>query len=234
MKRLLIALLFAVTPLFAGEPSPVEDNNFLAESGRNRDDAVLQYTTFFLAGRKAAAYELTQEWAASSAKHQLGYTIPLYSDGATGLGDATLSYRYQLVGDAASRVAIAPRVSLILPTRSTHFGEASIGVQVNVPLSATLTRRLSLHTNAGATWFRERGEKEINLAQSVAFELSSRVSLSIDGAYTRGSGAQLLVVRPGVQFALDGPGPTRIVPGVAMPLGTNSVLLYVGVEHALR
>lgn len=109
-------------PMLAGEPLPIEDHNFMAEGGWNREDAVVQYNTFFF--RDAMAFELTQEWAAASPKHQLGYTIPVFSDRRAGLGDAMLSYRYQLLGARDSHVALAPRLSLILPTRSAQFGDA--------------------------------------------------------------------------------------------------------------
>lgn len=234
MKRTLLLVLLAL-PAIAGEPSPIEDTNFLPETGWNRADGVLQYTSFFL--RDATAHELTQEWGvASSSEHQLSYTIPLYSDGETGLGDATINYRYQLFGKAGSKFAVAPRLSLVLPTRSTHFGPSSTGVQVNVPISASMGERLTLHTNAGATWLRDRGEKEINLAQSVAFSLTPRIALSLDAAYTRCQDTEhLFVVRPGIQFTLDGPRGLQIAPGVALPMGTDrgGVLLFVALEHSV-
>jgi hypothetical protein len=228
MRRALLLLIFAL-PVLAGEPLPIEDYSFLLEGGWNRDDAVLQYNTFFF--RDAMAFELTQEWAASSPRHQLGYTIPLFSDDRAGLGDAMLNYRYQLLGTKDSRVALAPRVSLILPTRSARFGERSSGVQVSLPLSASITQRLATHTNVGATWYRDRGERELNLGQSIAFDVTDHVALAVDAAYTRcGGGDHLLVVRPGVQFSIDGPRGLGIAPGVAFPT-SGGVLVYVALEH---
>ena len=229
---LVILLVTSTLSLAAGEPSPIEDHNFMLEAGRNRDNAVLQYNSFFFRG--ATAIDLAQEWAVSSPKHQLGYTIPIYSDERTGLGDVTLNYRYQLLGEGESRVALAPRVSLILPTRSAHFGERSGGVQVNLPLSASITSRLATHTNVGATWFVDRGERELNLGQSIAFDVTERMAVSVDAAYTRcGGGSHLFVVRPGVQFSLDGPRGMSIAPGVAFPTG-GGVLVYVALEHPLN
>lgn len=232
IRRLVIALLTAL-PLFAGDPSPIEDSNFMPESGWNRDDAVLQYNAFTL--NRAVAHELTQEWATASPKHQLSFTVPIYDDGATGLGDVALNYRYQLFGN--DRFATAPRVSLLLPTRSAHFGERSSGVQVNVPLSINLTDRLVSHTSAGATWYRERQEDEVQIAQSVAFALTPRIALSVDAAWTRcEEDHHLLVVRPGVQVAIDGPGGTTIAPGIALPFGTDQrgLLVFVAFERAFR
>jgi len=224
----LLLLAFTLS-LAAGEPSPIEDHNFMLEVGRNRDNAVLQYNTFFFRG--ASALELAQEWAVTSPKHQLGYAIPLYSDAQTGLGDVTLNYRYQLFGEGESRIALAPRVSLILPTRNAHFGERSSGVQVNLPFSAAITSRLATHTNAGATWFFDRGERELNLGQSIAFDVAEHMAVSVDAAYTRcGGGSHLFVVRPGVQFSIDGPRGLSIAPGVAFPTN-GGVLVYVALEH---
>lgn len=228
MRRALFALFLAL-PMLGGEPLPIEDHNFMAEGGWNREDAVLQYNTFFF--RDAMAFELTQEWAASSPRHQLGYTIPMFSDDRAGLGDAMLNYRYQLLGTADSRVALAPRVSLILPTRSARFGRRSSGVQVSLPLSASITPRLETHTNVGATWYRDRGERELNVGQSIALAVTDRVALSVDASYTRCTrGEPLLVIRPGVQFSIEGPAGLGIAPGVAFPNG-GGVLVFVALEH---
>lgn len=231
MFRIVAALLLAL-PLAAGHPSSIEDSNFLPESGVNRSNAVLQYNAFRLGD--ATAWELAQEWATSSPRHQFSFVVPIYDDGETGLGDVAVSYRYQLFGSEASRTAIAPRVSLLLPTRSEHFGGPNSGLQVNVPVTLTLHQRLVSHTSAGATWYREARTKELQVAQSVAFAMTDRISLLVDAAWTRCDGEEhLLVVRPGVQIALEGPGGMQVAPGIAFPLGTDAggVLLYVAFEH---
>ena len=239
MKRALVLVLLLTTPAFADDPSPIEDHNFFLEQGWNRDDAVLQSTSSFLYGHDAWSYELAQEWAVSSPRHQLSYTIPIFTDGKTGLGDVALNYRYQLIGGEESRIAIAPRASLILPTRNEHFGERSSGVQLNVPVSAKITDRLGSHTNIGATWFRERRSKEINLAQSFVFDATPRIAISVDAAYTRCfTDPHLFVVRPGVQFTLASGSGLQVSPGIAVPVtvgsGRAGVLLFVSLEHPLR
>ena len=226
-----IVLLLMATAAFAGDPTPIEDHNFGLESGRNRDDAAVQYATFFF--RNTSAFELTHEWAARSPRHQLSYTIPVYSHGGeTGLGDTAIHYRYQLAGDARSRVAAAPRLSLLLPTRSAHFGERSSGLQVSVPVSAAITPRLTSHTNLGATWFRDLGAGEVTAGQGLVFAATSRLDLAVDAAYKRCSGGSaLLVVRPGIQFGID-LGGLRVAPGVAYSMG-EGVLFSVAVEQSL-
>lgn len=236
MSRPLLALLIACLtsfPLAAGEPSTIEDSNFMPETAWNRSDSVLQYTTFFLG--RTASHEITQEWAATSPRHQVSYTIPFYSEGRTGLGDATVNYRYQLFGAAESRVAIAPRVSLVLPTRSARFGERSSGVQVDVPLSANLGPRVVSHTNVGASWYGQREQKEINLAQQFAVAVNDRITLTMDASYTLAEGSRMLVTRPGVQVAFDLPVGLQIAPGVAFPRGGGSegVLVFVSFARQL-
>ncbi len=233
MRTLISLLLLSLAaPLRGGEPSPIEDRNFMLESGWNREDAVLQVNSFFFRG--ATSHELVGEWAMKSQRHQLSYTVPFFTDDRTGLGDVMLNYRYQFLGGAGSRVGIAPRVSLMLPTRDAHFGERSSGVQVNVPISAAITDRLTSHTNAGATWFADRGETEFNLAQSLAFDVTRRIAVTVDASYTRCNDAShLLVVRPGVQFSIDGPRGLQIAPGVAFP-DNGGVLVYLALERGLE
>lgn len=238
MIRSCLALLFAVLAApsaIAGDPSMIEDSNFMPESGWNRTDAVVQYSTFFLGS--ATSHELTQEWAASTPRHQLSYVVPFYSERESGLGDVMLSYRYQAVGGEGSQFAIAPRVSLVLPTRSERFGAASRGVQLNVPISALLTERVVSHTNVGASWYHDRDQRELNVSQQVALSVSDRISVTLDAAYTRGfKGDDMFVVRPGVQFAFEVPGGLQLAPGIAFPRGGSSegVLLFVSVARAMQ
>ena len=229
LSLILFSLLAAFTA-FASHPAPIEDHNFGLEAGWNRDDAAMQYSTFLF--RDTSAFELSHEWALS-ARHQLSYAVPVFShDGETGLGETTLNYRYQLAGGSESRFAVAPRVSLLLPTRSAYFGERSSGLEVNVPVSAAITPRLTSHTNFLATWFRDLGQRELTAAQGITFVATSRLEFALDAAYKRYSdGSKLLVVRPGVQFGFD-LGRVRVAPGVALPIG-EGVLFFVAVEQSL-
>ncbi|HEX2834640.1 MAG TPA: hypothetical protein VHW00_16630 [Thermoanaerobaculia bacterium] len=235
-QSLLLAAIFTVTMnVFAGEPSPIEDSNFFAESGRNRDDAVVQMNSFYLNG--TAAWELTHEWALrdGSPRHQLSYTLPIFSEERSGFGDATLNYRYQLVGDADSRIGVAPRASLILPTRSTHFGTASSGLELALPVSISFGEHLQSHTNTNATWFKDRGETELKVTQNLTFAMHERFAFSVEAAYTHCvGGGELTVVRPGVQFSFAAPGGLTLSPGLAVPLGADGGLLfYLGVERSV-
>jgi hypothetical protein len=227
MTRIAVALLLAL-PLLAGEPSPIEDQAFFAESAWAGGGGASQYAMFVL--RDAHAFEVAQVWSPDGGRSHFGYTVPLYRDERTGLGDVAVHFRRQLAGNTASRCALAARASMILPTRHAHFGGSSAGVQVNIPLSVRVHERLSTHTNLGATWFRSR-ENELSLAQSVALDLPGNVTFSVEGAYTRAAGGDaLLVVRPGVQLSIETPAGLTIVPGIAAALGDRSLLFHVGVE----
>lgn len=229
----LILLLGCALPLIAGDPSPIEDVNVFAESGRNRSDAALLSTTLFLSSGEHYAHELGHEFAAG--RHQLSVTLPIFasSSSSSALGDVMLSHRYQLLGDEDSRIALAPRASLVLPTRSESVGEAAAGVQVMLPLSVRIRDGVELHTNAGGTWFEGGRADELNLAQSLVVE-TGRFTTSLEAAYTRCSdGGELFMFRPGVQVAFDAPGGLRIVPGIAVPLQGEGVLIHVGLERSL-
>ena len=227
-------VLFLALPMVAGEPLPIEDVHFFSESAWNRSDGVMQYNAF-LHGTDGA-HELAQEWGLGSARDQLSVTVPVYSSEATGLGDATVTYRRQLIGAEGSRIAVASRVSLVLPTRHAAFGERSSGLQLNIPVSAMVTPRLVVHASGGATWFRERNERELNFAQGIAFAATDRLSLALDASWNRClDGDDVVVVRPGIQYAFDGPAGLRLAPGIALPMGTDDrqVLLYLAVERQI-
>lgn len=227
-------VLFLALPILAGEPLAIEDVHFFPESAWNRSDGVMQYNAF-LHGADGA-HELAQEWGLGSARDQLNVTVPVYSSEATGLGDATVNYRRQLIGGEGSRFAVASRVSLVLPTRHVAFGDRSSGVQVNVPMSAAVTPRLTIHASGGATWYRDRRERELNFAQGIAFAATDRLSLALDAAWNRCLDADdVVVVRPGIQYAFDGPAGLRLAPGVALPMGSGDrqLLVYLAVERQI-
>lgn len=234
MRITLLTLLLALAcTVIAGEPSPIEDHQFAAEEGIAGSGGSVSYTSMYLRGRDGEAWssELSQEWGA---RHRFSYTIPIFRAEQTGLGDVMLNYRFQLLGDEASRVAVAPRLSLILPTRHAQFGERSSGLQINVPLTAALASRVTLHANAGATWFRDRGESEINLAQSLSFALNDRTAISLDAAFTRCfHDSHLLVVRPTVSWTIEAAG-MELSPSVGWSMTQDrqgGVLLSLGIAR---
>jgi len=104
-------------------------------------------------------YTFTQEWPVdTSPRHQLSYTLAALHSGqqpasAGGFGDIILNYRYQLWGNGESKVAFAPRLSVLLPTGDSRLGRGAggAGIQGSLPLSVVLTQKLVTHWNTGTT-----------------------------------------------------------------------------------
>jgi hypothetical protein len=232
MKSLFLLIFLAVTPYsFAGEPAAIEDHTGFAEPGLNRDGSLAQVTYF--AYRNSSAFEITQEWASSSRRHQLSYVLPVYSAEGSAPGDLSLNYRYQLLGDGTGAFAVAPRLAMILPTRGRQFGGASSGVELSVPVTASLSDEVQIHVNAGASWIREHDGVELKIAQSIVWAPASVIEISLESQWTRCGGEGAIAARPGVQFPLAGPGGMQITPGVAFPLGgSGGVLFYVGLQRS--
>ena len=127
----LLAAMFVlgVNSLGQQDPAPtaapgIQDNSFLVEEAYNQNFGVVQhissFTRFF--DSKDWNYTFTQEWPVpGDERHQLSYTLVALHSGSfpgsgAGIGDVFLNYRYQLVGSGETRIAFAPRLSLIFPT----------------------------------------------------------------------------------------------------------------------
>src|SRR5215813_3304499 len=121
MKRVIIFLTFflcvsAVSAQEPAKPEPISDNSFLIEEAYNQEPGVVQHINTFMRTRGGDwLYTFTQEWPVKSMKHQLSFTVADQSlDRQHGIGDTAINYRYQLLNGA--KVAISPRVSLLIPT----------------------------------------------------------------------------------------------------------------------
>ena len=136
-------------------PPPIADNSFLVEEAYNQEPGVVQHVATFAratGGRWALGF--TQEWPRRSQTHQLSYTVPFAQSGSgagaiSGLGDIALNYRLQIGGRDGSPPAYAPRLSVVRPTGATDkgLGAGAPGLQVNLPLSRTLSKALVAHSN---------------------------------------------------------------------------------------
>ena len=133
----------------------ITDNSFLVEEAFNQEARIFQNIASWTLSRDGAwNATFTQEWPLGGTAHQFSYTIPFSSgDGSTGIDDMLLNYRYQLWDETSGHPAVAPRVSVVLPTGHTAagFGSRAAGVQINVPFSKQF-RDLYVHWNAGLTW----------------------------------------------------------------------------------
>ncbi len=243
-------------------PTPIQDNSFLIEEAYNQPAGVVQHISAFSLDRdgKSWAYSFTQEWPLFSQRHQLSYTLPVERNASapgTGLGDVALNYRYQLPTGRDETLAIAPRLSLLLPTGEVSKGRGSggAGLQANLPVSAMISPSLVTHFNAGATFTPSaanaagdrRATTSLNAGQSLIWLARPALNLMLELAWNRNevlldSGTRErnseLVLAPGIRGALNLASGLQIVPGVAVPFGIGasrgqrSLFFYVSFEHA--
>lgn len=248
----------------AHEPGPIQDNSFLVEEAYNQDPGIVQHIQQYVWTPSSGSwiYTFTQEWPVTGIAHQLSYTIPIArlagASAATGLGDIFINYRYQLVGDSDAAVALAPRLSVLLPTGSARrqLGAGGAGVQLGIPLSVVLSPRFQVNGNAGGTWIpsarNERGQRAgtlgYNLGASVIWRGNSRLDVMLEAIWTlleTPSGPGLVkadrtaFISPGLRWAYNLPNGLQVVPGFAVPIGVGpthdrSVLLYLSFEHPFQ
>jgi hypothetical protein len=262
MRAVLLLPLLLVATSTAGQEAakPIQDNSFLLEEAYNQESGVVQHISTLERADEGGAwgYALTQEWPLFGPRHQLSYSIPLLraADGATtGLGDVSVDYRYQLIGDGGAPLAVAPRLSLLLPTgdEAEGRGEGGVGMEIGLPLSLVLSPTLVAHTNA-AVGFLPQADTELGprgaaftgaLGQSLVWLAHPRVNLLVEAAWETyqeedaGDDTESLFISPGVRAAFD-VGAVQVVPGIAVPIGVGQsngermLFLYLSLEHAYR
>ncbi len=266
------ALLFpAAAPAQAPSPPPSEpgisDNSFLVEEAYNQEPGVVQHISGFLRGADSGdwLYTFTQEWPVPGQRHQLSFTVPvsrltLAEGTATGLGDVALNYRLQVAGMGEDpQVAFSPRLSVLLPTGSDErgLGAGGAALQLSLPLSVMIGRRIATHWNAGVTHApsaRDRAGEEApttawNLGQSVVWLAHPRFNVLLETVFVRarvvvGPGtterSDSFLLNPGIRWAWNFRSGLQIVPGLSVPIGLgpsrghNALFLYLSFEHPFR
>lgn len=242
----------------------VQDNSFLIEEAYNQEPGVVQHilNVVYSVDRQRGGDErdwtfvFTQEWPVFSQTHQFSYTLPYtFADhgrsSANGFEDISLNYRLQVLMESETRPAFAPRFTLILPTgdESKGFGNDALGYQTNLPVSKILTDRLTVHGNAGATFFPDANGHDLvnyNLGGSVIYAVTPRFNLMLEavanwdeeendrGGTERNCAA---VISPGFRYAWNHPNDAQTVVGLAAPIGLTShapdfsVFIYASFEH---
>lgn len=249
---------FATTQILgAAEKQPIEvieDNSFLIEEAYNQEPGVVQHS--FSAAyssdsrQRGWTFNFTQEWPVFSQDHQISYAVPSYhfvegSDQIRGLGDITLSYRYQAFDEGELKPAFAPEFSLILPTgnRNRGTGDGVVGYQGTLPFSKKLTSRFAMHANLGVTYLPQvrarlggstgplsprRSLVSYNLGASGVFAIVPRFHLMLewvgDFEESINDGGKAVrafqpVIAPGFRTALVNQEKLQVVVGAAAPIG---------------
>jgi len=258
-----LVAFFLFVPVALGQqssaPKTISDNSFLIEEAYNQEAGVVQHINTFTRGSDGNwVYTFTQEWPIKSMKHQFSFTITaLRNDEAKGLGDTAINYRYQLVN--MKRVAVAPRISLLLPTDNSRqgLGFGEVGFQTNWPLSITHSSKFVTHWNAGATVVprakNELSEKAFstgfNLGQSTIWLATNRFNVLVETVWNsfelvlrqhQTEKQYSAIVNPGIRWAHNFPSGLQIVPGVSFPIGfgpsngSRGVFFYLSFEHPFK
>lgn len=245
-------------------PPGIQDNSFLIEEAYNQEAGIVQHISSFarFVDSKDWAYTFTQEWPAPrNPRHQFSYTLAVlhfgkFSRSAAGIGDVLLNYRYQVIGNAESRLAFAPRFSLICPTgqAAAGTGAGGLGVQTNFPVSVVVSRKFVTHWNAGVTFIphsqNSLGDRSsstgYNFGQSLIFLAHPRVHVLVETVFIRVQSvvasdktqwSQSFYVNPGIRWAYNFSNGLQIVPGVSVPIGVGpgygekGIFLYLSFEH---
>jgi hypothetical protein len=244
------------------DEAPISDNSFLIEEAYNQEAGVVQHISVLELPRHSDewSFGFTQEWPLGGVRHQLSYTLPYDRVGEqSGFGDVAVNYRYQLLGDASARLAVAPRVSALLPTGSSRdgLGAGAPGLELNLPVSFVFSDPFVGHWNLGGSFIPEAEGAEgaeadvdgIFIGQGLIWLLRPTLNLLLEARWDRAESVvgpdavvseESLLLSPGVRWAQNRPSGLQIVYGLALPAevgpgnGDRSVLLYLSLEHGFR
>jgi hypothetical protein len=255
----LLAAVAALSPAVA-VAGPIQDNSFLLEEAYNQEPGVIQHIGAFNRSVETGAwtFAFTEEWPVRGQTHQASVTLYLadLQEVKAGFGDVLLNYRWQAVGSGDAPVALAPRLSLVLPTGDAAggLGGGGAGVEVNLPLSVALGEHFVSHVNLGGRYVAD-GDTELGSAtlggftvgQSFIWLAHPKLNVMVEAVYSSveidagdaHAREEVLTVNPGLRAAID-VGSLQIVPGVAVPIGLGpsrgdyAVFLYLSLEHPFR
>jgi hypothetical protein len=247
----------------SGQFSPaIEDNSMFIEEAYNQEDRIVQHISnlvFLPVNEDNIYYAFTQEWPAFGLKHQLSYTLQLYSFGkanVTGFGDIYLNYRYQL-SYKQNFVTTAPRLSLIIPTgnHAKRLGDGSWGLQFNFPVSKRWTNQFINHLNIGTTYYFKIEQEEVGFNHSLAsyfaglssiWLVTEKCNLMLEYmSYLVGNPVldnkveyvNENIIAPALRYAFDFKN-LQIVPGISVPFSFSKdtgndvgIFIYLSFEH---
>jgi hypothetical protein len=235
--ELVLITLLAQTPAAAPpppqEPFRILDNSFLVEEAFNQEARIFQNIVNWSRQNGDWLLTYTQEWPAPGVRHQLSYTVPFTS---SGIGDALLNYRLQVLEEGPGRPAFSPRVSAIVPTGRRP---SSPGLQTNLPFSKQ-HGDWYFHWNGGVTWVRApehvslvtpalagsaiyRLKPMVNVMLESVLSFDQRVAAATPSSTANPSGVgrdrgHTFTLSPGVRGGWNLDAETQIVVGAAVPV----------------
>ncbi len=180
------------------------------------------------------------------------------SNMVSGVGDVLINYRYQLCS-SDDWVALAPRISMIVPTGSVDkgLGMGVVGMQINLPFSKRMTEYLAAHVNLGATLMPgvkgtnavgdkvKRTLSSFNAGASVIVLVSAHFNIMLEGVTNllgeidaNGDIERSVetTLSPGMCYGID-VDQLQIVSGVAVPIvfrdgeRRTGMFFYLSFEH---
>ena len=229
------------------------------EEAYNQEKGIVQHINTFRTHRGSTDfdYSFTQEWPVGGQTHQLSYDVPIVrSTRETGIGDVRINYRNQLIGSGKTRVAVAPRFSVTLPTGDWKKGRGSgaVGIETMLPVSYVLTKFVTTHSNVGLALTpsarNSAGARAdsyaLTLGQSLVLTVHPNIQPLVEAIYTREQDVVAknstewkddFVISPGVRAAFNFASGLQIVPGFAVPIGVGpssgerGFFFYLSFEH---
>ncbi|MFA6468558.1 MAG: transporter [Bacteroidota bacterium] len=254
ISTVLLIAIFSLPAISQEYTKAIEDNSFFIEEAYNQEDGVIQhiFTGFRLFRENTSEGSFTEEWPVFNQTHQASITIPFHHTtvahpSSQGIGDIMLNYRFEAW--RSTGLAVAPRISIILPTgeESNGFGNGRVGVQINLPMSKRISNDFVSHFNAGATVIPDvqfttskAALTEYFVGASGIYLVGNNFNILTEILYSS-SGSPFgrtneLIVSPGVRWAID-INNLQIVPGLVFPaLFTNGttvhgIFIYLSFEH---
>ncbi|HEV2671861.1 MAG TPA: hypothetical protein VGU74_12265 [Gemmatimonadales bacterium] len=227
------AVLCACTAPLAAQTPGISDNSFLVEEAYNQNPRVVQHISTWQRSLRTGSWNFafTQEWPVGSQLHQLSYNLLVGYAARTNLefSGVGFNYRYQLT-PADNRVAVAPRVSALVPRRG------HVGVQVALPVSVEMGSQFVSHWNADVT-VTPRTTTIYNLGGSVVWLAQPTFNLLYEVTWVSGPEGAVLLMNPGVRWAYNFASGLQIVPGLAYTYGVGpsrgaqGAFVYLSFEH---
>ena len=259
MKAVVLGLCVVILPLagaLAEDPPAkgIQDNSFLIEEAFNQEAGQVQHITNLRRQGQQWQFSFSQEWPVYSQTHQVSYSVPYNFGTVRGVGEVTLNYRYQLQTETSLRPAIAPRVSLVLPSNHSldGIGEGSFGYELLLPVSKIVTDRITLNFNAGLrsmfdvaghqpTIYRVGGSAIYAVTRDTNFLLET-IGDWVESVDTLGRLQRdfELTLLPGVRHAFNFADDAQLVVGAGVPIvfANGSVdagaFFYLSFEHKFK